>query len=61
MVGLKDKKLFVYSHASVTNTGEFPIRILPPMESSIPPRDMVGSMPALTRISDTIDEVVVFP
>ena len=40
--GKKDRKLFVYSQASVTKSSGPPTRIFPPMESSIPPTEIVG-------------------
>ena len=61
MVGKKDRKLLVYSQASVTNISGPPTRILPPMASSIPPTEMVGSFRASIRISVSMDVVVVFP
>ena len=61
MVGWKDRKLLVYSHASVRKSSEWPILILPPIDGSIPPTDIVGSVPADMSISLSIDVVVVFP
>ena len=59
--GRKFKKLFVYSHASVTNRLDFPTRMLPPIASKIPPTEMVGSIRASKKIWETIEVVVVFP
>ena len=61
IVGINDKKLLVYSQASVTNIPDFPIRIFPPILFKIPPTDIVGSASAARSISVTIDVVVVFP
>ena len=61
ILGKKDKKLFVYSHASVTKSSEAPTRIFPPIEFKMPPTEMVGSASAAKRISVTMEVVVVFP
>ena len=61
LVGNKDRKLFVYSHAYVRKISELPTRILPPMDSSMPPIEIVGSVSAFNSISEIIDVVVVFP
>ena len=57
----RDRKLLVYSHASVTNEGPFPTRIFPPIEWSIPPTEIVGSVFSFRRISVSMEVVVVFP
>ena len=60
-VGLKERKLFVYSHASVTKMSELPTLMLPPILCNIPPTDIVGSAFAARRISVIMEVVVVFP
>ena len=61
IVGLNDKKLLVYSQASVTKRSERPTLILPPMLLSMPPTEIVGSASAARRISVIIEVVVVLP
>ena len=61
MFGKKDRKLFVYSQASVTKISGPPTRMLPPMESSIPPTEIVGFFFSSMRISVSMEVVVVFP
>ena len=61
IVGLNDKKLLVYSHASATKYLLPPTLVLPPMLLRIPPTEIVGSILAASRISETIEVVVVFP
>ena len=61
IVGKKERKLLVYSQASVTNSSGPPTRMFPPMECRIPPTEMVGSFSAARRISVTMEVVVVFP
>ncbi len=61
ILGKKLKKLLVYSQASVTNRSVLPTRMLPPMLFNIPPMDRVGSVPACSRISVTMEVVVVLP
>ena len=60
-VGLKERKLLVYSQASVTNKSDFPTLMLPPILWSIPPTYIVWSALAARRISVIIEVVVVFP
>ena len=47
--GLKLRKLFVYSHASVMKTSELPTRRLPLIAFKIPPTEIVGSVFASRR------------
>ena len=62
IVGLNDKKLLVYSQASATKYLLPPTLVLPPMLLRIPPTEIVGSILAgASRISETIEVVVVFP
>ena len=61
IVGKNDKKLLVYSQASVTNMSDLPTRIFPPMLFKMPPTDIVGSLCAARRISVSIEVVVVLP
>ena len=61
MVGWKDKKLLVYSQASVTKIPDCPTRILPPILSKMPPTEMVGSQLPTIKISVSMEVVVVFP
>ena len=60
-VGKKDRKLLVYSHASVRNVSEWPTRIFPPISGRIPPTEIVGSFWLSMRIMDSMEVVVVFP
>ena len=55
------RKLLVYSQASAAKYWLRPILTFPPMLSRIPPMERVGSVPALTRISEIMEVVVVFP
>ena len=52
IVGLNDKKLLVYSQASVTKRSERPTLILPPMLLRRPPTQIVGPASAATIISE---------
>ena len=61
IVGLNERKLLVYSHASVTKRSDRPILILPPISLRIPPTDIVGSASAARRISESMEVVVVLP
>ena len=59
--GAKSRKVLVYSQASVTKYSRPPIRIFPPISFSIPPTARVGSVSAASRISLTMEVVVVLP
>ena len=54
-VGKKDRKLLVYSHASVRNRSECPTRIFPPISGRMPPTEMVGSFWASMKIMDSME------
>ena len=43
-LGLNDRKLFVYSQASVINLSECPTRVFPLIAGIIPPTKIVGSV-----------------
>ena len=59
--GLNDKKLLVYSQASVINLSECPTRVFPWIAGIIPPTNIVGSVFPSNIICDNIEVVVVFP
>ena len=61
MVGLKDRKLLVYSQASSRKFSFPPMRIFPLISGSTPPMEMVGSSSAFIMIWDSMAVVVVFP
>ena len=60
-VGANDKKLFVYSQASVIIVPEWPTLVLPLIAGIIPPTKIVGSVFAWSKICEIIEVVVVFP
>ena len=61
ILGKKCRKLFVYSHASVTKYSDLPTRIFQPIAFKMPPTEIVGSSSPSNRMCDIIEVVVVFP
>ena len=59
--GERLKKLLVYPQASATKKSGPPILMFPPISLSMPPTEIVGSAPALSRIELSIEVVVVLP
>ena len=60
-VGLNERKLFVYSQASIIQFLEPPTLTLPWRISRVAPTETVGSRSASTYICVRRDVVVVFP
>lgn len=60
-LGLRLRKLSIYSQASVTKNFPCPTLTLPPISARLPPTSIVGSVLALSKIKETIEVVVVFP
>ena len=61
ILGLRLRKLSMYSQASVTKYWLAPTLTLPPISARFPPTRMVGSSLALSKIKETIEVVVVLP
>ena len=61
MVGRICRKLRRNSQASARKASPWPMRVEPPMASSLPPMWMVGSAPPSTRIWLSMEVVVVLP
>ena len=59
ILGLRLRKLSIYSQASVTKNFPCPTLTLPPISARLPPTSIVGSVLALSKIKDPSERLTI--